>query len=140
MKSVLVDLFKAFVFVFLFIGGIWFYLVFPSDLSIFLVIVNFILTITLVLKWKIQWFLILSGLILVYYLIFNFLPSEPCGSSHIKEGTMTSCECMGIIKTSPILTSDLGIHYDRCIGKRIKCYNYNDSFGQTKSKKEVLCK
>lgn len=140
MKSVLIDLFKAFVFIFLFIGGTWFYLVFPSDLSIFLIITNFILTIMVGLKWKIWRFLILFGLFLVYYLLFTLLPSTPCGSSHIKLGAETSCECKGVLKYSSFLSSDSGIYYDRCIGKRIKCYSYNDSFSPSKSKKEVPCK
>ena len=140
MKNVLSDLFRACVFIFLFVGGVWFYLNFPSDLSIILIIANFVLAVVLTLKWEIQWALILFGLSLVYYLLFTLLPSSPCGSSHIKLGAATSCECRGVKKNSSLFELDSGMNYDRCVGKRIKCYNYDNSFSSSKAKEEVPCK
>ena len=65
---------------------------------------------------------------IIYFFLFNILPSSKCGIKTYKYPHAPSCVCLGI---KQIMDDD---SY-KCLGKRIKCY---DLYFLTQ--KEIPCK
>jgi len=52
----------------------------------------------------------------IIFIDIFFLPSKFCGTES-KGGTISSCECRGILKNRSLFST-------ACIGKRVKCYEH----------------
>ncbi len=89
-------------FIFFFI--IWFYiLAYLSTISIFLLIISLILIIDFLFKGNIVCLFIPLIIMLIYFLLFNFLPSKECGFNDWKlyeqlENIQSCNHCVGVIK------------------------------------------
>lgn len=127
-------------YVVLLVCGVLIYIVFPSNISIFLIIVNIILSVWLIKKWNYWLFFILFFLIFIYFLIVTILPSSSCSSYRMKLGETNSCECIGIQKWTSYLGQYSGISNSRCIGKRIRCYESENWYEISETKREIPCK
>ncbi len=130
-----VILFKFGVIVILFIVNIIFYLTYISVIGFILLIINSYLIFKIFTVRKLKWFVVFLLEFVLYFSLFNYLPSQECGVFHIYPGLTSSCVCLGI--TTTINDWNSGYFYSRCIGKRSKCYYQNTWFRE--EKKEIPC-
>ena len=79
-----------------------------------LILIFTILSIVVIWKWKMKFFIWFFGLMVVYFLFFNFLPSKDCGHYHPFYPEIQlekECNCNGI-KKNEIITANI-----KCIGR-----------------------
>lgn len=60
---------------------------------------------------------------LIYFLIYKFLPEKKC--TYIDYNGSHSCDCIGIKKLYDIKGYDIKGTVYSCIGVRQRCYSYN---------------
>lgn len=111
--NILALIFYIILFSFFYTRQLWIYWIF--------VIINFILSLFLlkIINHKIIWnkkIIIFQMLLAIIFICIFFLPADKCGTV-TKSSTITSCDCLGIMKNTSLFSTG-------CIGKRIKCYKH----------------
>lgn len=140
-KSILLGLFIIGVFILFIIFNIKFYFTYISIIGFILFILNFYLIFKICTLLKPKLLIVFLLEIILYFCMFNYLPSKECGVSSMAGGGIDSCDCIGIITKTNNITTETQLV--RCIGIITKCYTHNFSGNSSLlkiTKNEVECK